>query len=1237
MRGKLKGKVLSVVLCITMLLACLPFDGMKAEASSTPTTLYLTPNSNWTQASARFAAYFFGNGEKWVDMTDSDGDGIYEVEVPSGYPSVIFCRMNPSNTANDWSNKWNQTGDLAIPTDGTNMYTMTAGSWDQGSWSTHTVTTWTPPVTEETMTVVLNPTMWDVGDAWFAIYSYTGEEGVWTAMTEDAGSGLFKATISNQYQYFVFCRMNSASQDLTMSNRWNYSSVLEYPTDGNNMYSIAEVSEWNAGGGTWSQVDPDNLPQKAQPVDIDTLYLYPNAAWLEADARFAVYAFDETAGINKWFNMTDSNGDGIYEGTINQDVYSEIIYVRLDPGVDPTTSANPWGGKWGQTGNLVPLVDGTNLYKLTNGDTGVWATYDDLSDYTVEVPEQTYTGSALTPSVTVKDGDGNTIAASEYDLSYANNKNAGVATVTVAFKNAGAYAGKISKNFTINPASAVIGTVTADVVYDSINPADVVLHRADTTIPGTLEITDDVLTYGNNTYNWKFTPSDSNYAEITGTVVVKVAINSMASGAVLSTYKTSEDEQFTVLLNGNTVKSIKNGATLLVEGEDYVVSENGVITFKASYLDTLNAGEYTLTISYYPQGVDDSEIQLNDSTITLRVAKKTITVSGATADNKAHDGTTSVKVTKVILSGIVTGDEVSADLTSVVGTLSSADAGQYNTVTVSGVTLTGADAANYELAEASYTVATTATIYVYERSESSTTTMTHTYQDSKEASINVLLNGNTVKDIVCGNTTLVADKDYVVATDGTISFKATYLNGLDVGEYLYTISFNPQGIEISGVTLPTVSVKLTVLAKEITVTGATVEDKIYDGTTDVKITEVTLDGVASGDVVTVDLTNVTGKLSGANAGEYNQVTLAGLVLTGADAKNYKLTSESYTVATEVEVKPIVISGISIEPNVTAQVVGKEVVLTVTTENEATLAIKVVHKDNETNLELTKKDGVYTATYTVPEGAEVKDVITFVVYALNGNYVVDSVSTSITVSEAERTPLPAPEPEDGKEYKMEMEDGINNVPDELKNIEDLDTVEEIEDKMQDAFADKSDKITSSNVEVYDVVLKYSDDGETWITADENNFPAAGITVRLPYPEGTAKATHKFIVAHMFTTNVNGKTIGDIEYPSVTLGDDYIEFTVTSLYPISLGWELISSSEEQPGGGNNNDTNDNNQNNNNNNQNNNNNNNNNNNDGNDNQTEQMPATGEGFVIMVYFMLAIAGCGLILVVLKKRQSRA
>ena len=107
------------------------------------THLFLVPNSNWKQSNARFAAYFYGNGETWVSMTKVTAD-LYKVAIPTTktYPSVIFCRMNPSAAANNWNNKWNQSADLTI-TKGKNHYTVAEGAWDKGGGTWKTAGDWT--------------------------------------------------------------------------------------------------------------------------------------------------------------------------------------------------------------------------------------------------------------------------------------------------------------------------------------------------------------------------------------------------------------------------------------------------------------------------------------------------------------------------------------------------------------------------------------------------------------------------------------------------------------------------------------------------------------------------------------------------------------------------------------------------------------------------------------------------------------------------------------------------------------------------------------------------------------------------------------------------------------------------------------------------------------------------------------------------------------------------------------
>ena len=124
--------------------------------SKTITKLYLKANSNWKADGARFAAYFFGNGEKWVSMTAVAGQtDLYEVTIPTdkSYPSVIFCRMNPNAATNEWGNRWNQTADLTIPTDGTNRADLPTNvndgakvtwhtEWDDSRWKEFTVPTY---------------------------------------------------------------------------------------------------------------------------------------------------------------------------------------------------------------------------------------------------------------------------------------------------------------------------------------------------------------------------------------------------------------------------------------------------------------------------------------------------------------------------------------------------------------------------------------------------------------------------------------------------------------------------------------------------------------------------------------------------------------------------------------------------------------------------------------------------------------------------------------------------------------------------------------------------------------------------------------------------------------------------------------------------------------------------------------------------------------------------------------
>ena len=77
----------------------------------------------------------------------------------------------------------------------------------------------------------------------------------------------------------------------------------------------------------------------------------------------------------------------------------------------------------------------------------------DLSRSSVDLSADsfTYDGTEKKPSVTVKTGNRQLTANSDYTVSFVNNTNAGSATVTVTGK--GNYSGSVTKNFTISAAS----------------------------------------------------------------------------------------------------------------------------------------------------------------------------------------------------------------------------------------------------------------------------------------------------------------------------------------------------------------------------------------------------------------------------------------------------------------------------------------------------------------------------------------------------------------------------------------------------------------------------------------------------------------------------------------------------------------------------------------------------------------------------------------------------------------
>jgi len=120
---------------------------------------------------------------------------------------------------------------------------------------------------------------------------------------------------------------------------------------------------------------------------------------------------------------------------------STVLTLNNDYTVAYTNNTN--------AGTATVTVSGKGNYAGSSGSKTFIITK--VITFTVDaIPAQTYTGSAITPAVTVRDGSTALTINTDYTVAYTNNTNAGTATVTVSGK--GNYAGSSgSRTFTINP------------------------------------------------------------------------------------------------------------------------------------------------------------------------------------------------------------------------------------------------------------------------------------------------------------------------------------------------------------------------------------------------------------------------------------------------------------------------------------------------------------------------------------------------------------------------------------------------------------------------------------------------------------------------------------------------------------------------------------------------------------------------------------------------------------------
>ncbi|MGB5794093.1 YDG domain-containing protein, partial [Poseidonibacter sp.] len=413
----------------------------------------------------------------------------------------------------------------------------------------------------------------------------------------------------------------------------------------------------------------------------------------------------------------------------------------------------------------------------------------------------------------------------------------------------------------------VSGIVAADKTYDGTTNASL-------TNSGTLNglVGEDNVTFTGNAY---FSDKNAGTAKtVTVTSLVAGGIDGGNYNITNTTATTSADITKKYLsVSGITVENkIYDGTTSATTTGTGIlnglVGEDTVnLSSSTAYFNNKNVGENkTVNLSYLINGTDSGNYttQLEGPiTTSADITKKDITVT-ASASNKVYDGNTLASET-LSTTGLIGEDSVSFTGNAY---FTDKNAGTNKTVNVSGFQIFGEDAGNYNITNQNAT--TTANITKKDITVSEIDVNDKTYDGTTSASLtnSGTLNGLVGEDNV-GFSTVANFTDKNVAENKTVNLTYT-LSGEDSQNYSVINGEDTANID----------------KRVIYISGITVNDKIYDGTTDgVTAGQAILDNKVQGDKVTV--IGASAEFIDKNVGE-NKVVYLSYQIDGEDSNNYSI-------------------------------------------------------------------------------------------------------------------------------------------------------------------------------------------------------------------------------------------------------------------------------------------------------------------------------------------------------------
>ena len=310
-----------------------------------------------------------------------------------------------------------------------------------------------------------------------------------------------------------------------------------------------------------------------------------------------------------------------------------------------------------------------------------------------------------------------------------------------------------------------------------------------------------------------------------------------------------------------------------------------------------NAGEYTASITL-GEGKN-----AKTASVEYSITAKEVTVTGITATDRYYaKDNLEVTLTGGTLTGVISGDTVTIDLTKAKGMMTDANAGTGKAVIVTGVALGGADKDNYKLKEqptgvtVNITRADAGVIITGAPTEKTYGNADFTLTATKTAPETPGNNGkwtwtssdDTVLKIVSGADSATATVQVLKASATDVTLTVTYSS---ITHY------------------DTANVTIKVNKKDVTITGLSAGNKDYDRSTSATPTgTAVIDGKVGSDDVTV--TAGTASFDNKNVGTGKTVTFTGYSLSGTDAGNYNLKAQPASVTANIAAKEVTVTGIT---------------------------------------------------------------------------------------------------------------------------------------------------------------------------------------------------------------------------------------------------------------------------------------------------------------------------------------